>query len=352
MPSWTLIVFHFNRSDVFGDHLLDPIHPHILDHAGNFASKPNMKPLCELPCFLFMYSVLNSPPCGETADTFNYKLPVRPRIQPWCSGIRMRPMCTELNRDRRQSFVGRPIDCLYNVVADCVVNLIENATFWKLEVLFERVDVRLHTFDQGLPFTQGLCLFLRNPFPCDWLHFLEHAERVKTDRSGVRIWTASKMNIFFLSFDARKAAEHHCDKHVVKMILETAQLLYSAHWSQARLSLPQNAYKKTHVNHPCAIWTRESGANYRWLCELGLALCDEFTFRYGGVHRTRAHLLWLAANPPPLPEVGVTEIRQAMPDEYKRPNVVEAYRTYYRENKLKLRGIVSYSKRPPPKFLS
>jgi hypothetical protein len=159
------------------------------------------------------------------------------------------------------------------------------------------------------------------------------------------------MNIFFLSFDPRKAAEHHCDKHVVKMILETAQLLYSAHWSQSRLSLPQNAYKKTHVNHPCAIWVRESGANYRWLCELGLALCDEFTFRYGGIHKTRAHLQWLAANPPPLPEVGVTEIRQAMPAEYKRPNVVEAYRTYYRENKLKLRGIVRYSKRAPPSFL-
>jgi hypothetical protein len=159
------------------------------------------------------------------------------------------------------------------------------------------------------------------------------------------------MNIFFLSFDARNAAEHHCDKHVVKMILETAQLLYSAHWSLSRLALPQNAYKKTHVNHPCAVWARESGANYRWLCELGLALCDEFTFRYGGVHKTRAHLLWLAANPPPLPEVGVTEIRQAMPDEYKRPNPVEAYRTYYRENKLKLRGIVRYSKRPPPSFL-
>lgn len=161
----------------------------------------------------------------------------------------------------------------------------------------------------------------------------------------------SPMNIFFLSFDPRIAAEHHCDKHVVKMILESAQLLYCSHWVVDPSRLPATAYKKTHPNHPCGIWVRESGANYRWLCELGLALCDEFTFRYGKVHKTRAHLEWLSAHPPGLPEVGVTLIRQAMPEEYKRPNPVEAYRTYYRENKLKLRGIVRYSKRAPPSFL-
>jgi hypothetical protein len=154
------------------------------------------------------------------------------------------------------------------------------------------------------------------------------------------------MNIFFLSFNPRIAAEHHCDKHVVKMILETAQLLYTAHEV-----LPPGAYKKTHLNHPCAIWTRESKDNYKWLCQLGLALCKEYTFRYGKIHKTQAHIEWLTANIPDLPDVGVTEIRQAMPPEYKRPNPVEAYQTYYRENKLKLRGIVRYSKRSFPSFL-
>ena len=159
------------------------------------------------------------------------------------------------------------------------------------------------------------------------------------------------MNIFFLDFNAKLAATHHCDKHVVKMILEAAQLLYSSHWVIDPSRLQPGAYRKTHSNHPCAIWVRESGANYRWLCELGLALCDEFTFRYGKVHKTRAHLQWLSENPPILPEVGVTEIRQAMPPEYKRPNPVDAYRTYYIENKLKLRRIVRYSKRPPPSWM-
>ena len=160
------------------------------------------------------------------------------------------------------------------------------------------------------------------------------------------------MNIFLLDFCARKAAVYHCDKHVVKMILETAQLLYSAHWVIDPSKLNDGAYRKTHVNHPCSIWTRESGANYRWLCELGLALCEEFTFRYGGIHKTQRHLEWLVAHPPALPEVGITEIRQAMPAEYKCGNPVEAYRRFYRETKMKLRGIVQYSKRPRPAFLS
>jgi hypothetical protein len=155
------------------------------------------------------------------------------------------------------------------------------------------------------------------------------------------------MNIFFLSFNPRIAAEHHCDKHVVKMILETAQLLYTAHEV-----LPPGGYKKTHLNHPCAIWTRESQDNYIWLCQLGMALCVEYTFRYGKIHKTQAHIEWLTANVPVLPQVGVTEIRQAMPIEYKRPNPVEAYQAYYRENKFKLRGIVAYSKREAPAFLS
>jgi hypothetical protein len=159
------------------------------------------------------------------------------------------------------------------------------------------------------------------------------------------------MNIFFLDFNARLAAIHHCDKHVVKMILETAQLLYCAHWCTDPNVLPPGAYRKTHPNHPCALWTRESLANYQWLCELGQALCEEFTFRYGGVHKTQTHITWLTEHPPALPQCGITEIRLAMPDEYKRPNPVEAYRTYYRENKLKVRGIVTYSKRSSPSFL-
>ena len=160
------------------------------------------------------------------------------------------------------------------------------------------------------------------------------------------------MNIFLLHFNPKIAAEYHCDKHVVKMILETAQLLYTCHWVLNSDCLPENAYKKCHMNHPCGIWVRESLSNYKWLCELGKYLCEEYTFRYGKIHKTQAHLEWLMENPPAsLTDVGITEIRLAMPNEYKQPNPVEAYRTFYIESKLKQRGIVKYTKREWPKWL-
>ena len=162
------------------------------------------------------------------------------------------------------------------------------------------------------------------------------------------------MNIFLLSFNAKQAAEYHCDKHVVKMILETAQLLYSSHWVLNPSEVPETSYKLAHKNHPCSIWVRESLSNYRWLADLGHYLCEEYRFRYGNkTHKTEAHINWLRSNPPTcLCDVGITEIRLAMPVEYKKANPVEAYRMYYRENKLKIRNIVKYTKREYPEFLT
>jgi hypothetical protein len=157
------------------------------------------------------------------------------------------------------------------------------------------------------------------------------------------------MNIFFLSANAEDAAKQHCDKHVVKMILETAQLLFTSHWVLNPTGLPSNAYKKTHPNHPCGIWLRESLTNYNWLCELGYWLCKEYTFRYGKIHKTQAHIEWLTANPPAsLTDIGMTSIRQAMPIQYKNENPVKAYQTYYIEDKMR---ILKYTKRERPAFL-
>jgi hypothetical protein len=156
------------------------------------------------------------------------------------------------------------------------------------------------------------------------------------------------MNIFVLSIIPREAAEYHCDKHVVKMILETAQLLYCSHWITNPDNVPTTAYRKTHVNHPCSVWARESAENYRWLAELGLSLCQEYTFRYGKRHKTEDHLVWLAANMPPLPEVGRTPFRMAMPDEFKCDDPVLAYQAYYLGAKERM---LTFSKRPPPPFV-
>lgn len=161
----------------------------------------------------------------------------------------------------------------------------------------------------------------------------------------------SRMNIFFLHWSPRIAAEYHCDKHVVKMIIETAQMLYSAHWILNPEKLPLNAYKLAHKNHPCSIWTRTSLGNYLWLCSLGVWLCHEYTHRYGKTHKTQAHIEWLIKNCPKFDRMNMTIPAQAMPDEYKKEDSIEAYRIFYTESKLKQRGIVNYTKREWPEFL-
>jgi hypothetical protein len=150
----------------------------------------------------------------------------------------------------------------------------------------------------------------------------------------------------------KEAAELHCDKHVVKMIIESAQLLYSAHWMIGS-TLPENAYKLAHKNRPCSIWVRQSLTNYMWLCSLAWWLCKEYQFRYGEhkIHKTEQHVLWLIQNPPKLPFVEFTPPAQAMPDQFKQEDVISAYKTFYVESKMKERGIVNYTRREWPEFL-
>ena len=133
------------------------------------------------------------------------------------------------------------------------------------------------------------------------------------------------MNVFALHYDPRQAARWHCDAHVVKMVLETAQLLCTAH----HLTGSTAPYRPTHAKHPCAVWARDSQANYLWLCELGLELCREYTARYGKTHATEAVLLHLAENVPSLPDRMMTPFAQAMPGEQKGHESVGAYRRYY-----------------------
>ena len=157
------------------------------------------------------------------------------------------------------------------------------------------------------------------------------------------------MNIFFLSLHPVEAARLHCDKHVVKMIIETAQLLYTAHWVYES-PLLEGAYRKTHPNHPSAVWVRESLTNYNWLCQLGIELCAEYTYRYEKIHKTLGHLHWLADHPPSrLIDIGWTLPRLAMPDEFKHNDPVIAYQQYYAGAKVRL---LSYRKRPMPAFLA
>ena len=146
------------------------------------------------------------------------------------------------------------------------------------------------------------------------------------------------MNIFFLHLDPKTCAHMHLDKHVIKMILETAQLLSSAH-HMTKCSVYTPRYKLTHQKHPSSIWTRQSVENYRWLAQLGLELCREYTYRYNKVHKSQVEIELLAQNIPDLPNLPFSPPLQAMPDMYKSPdctqdqrsieNTIEAYRAYY-----------------------
>lgn len=176
------------------------------------------------------------------------------------------------------------------------------------------------------------------------------------------------MNIFYLSHKPSRCARWHCDKHVVKMILETAQLLYTAHWVLAaavgrlpdladaplRKGTDQRGYQSIkNAKHPCAIWVRQSLDHYDWLCELGLALCDEYRHRYKGrTHSCEEHLEWLYINPPPtLASKGWSQPAQAMPDEFRRGSSIAAYRAYYVGSK-GARGLLNYTKRHRPHWVA
>jgi len=134
------------------------------------------------------------------------------------------------------------------------------------------------------------------------------------------------MNIFVLDSDPVLAAQSQHNKHVVKMILESAQLLCGP--------LENAPYKRTHFNHPCAIWTRQTKANYLWLIEHGFALADEYRYRYGKIHASAAVICHCASRVNEIPDGPLTPHAQAMPDEYRRNDTVEAYRAYYIGTKL------------------
>jgi hypothetical protein len=143
------------------------------------------------------------------------------------------------------------------------------------------------------------------------------------------------MNIFFLDENPTLSAQYHVDKHVVKMILETAQLLCSVHHVTEQVT-EQVPYKLSHKNHPCAVWARQSLSNYLYLCELGLELGKEYTHRYGKRHKSIDVIEWCIVNKPNIPDIDFTQPAMAMPDEYKTDSVVESYRNYYIGAKISL----------------
>jgi hypothetical protein len=177
------------------------------------------------------------------------------------------------------------------------------------------------------------------------------------------------MNIFYLHQDPVKCAQAHLDKHVVKMILEYAQLLSTAHrildgTESTVLSesgrkkkvwqLPDHRdsvlYSCTHANHPSAVWARQTSCNYEWLYSLFVATCDEYTYRYGKVHLTDTKLRSVLKQHPK--SIGKSMIWQpptpAMPDECKVGNDhLTSYQKYYIDKKA---DMAKWTNREPPEW--
>jgi hypothetical protein len=152
------------------------------------------------------------------------------------------------------------------------------------------------------------------------------------------------MNIFVLDNDVAKCAEYHCDKHVVKMILESAQILSTV----CRQSGLDVGYKPTHSHHPCTIWASESLDNWIWLRNLTALLNAEYKYRYEKSNNHKSYDLVATLPLPNIPDIGLTPFAQAMPDEYKHDDAVVAYRNYYKCVKA---PFLQWTKRPIPKWV-
>lgn len=154
------------------------------------------------------------------------------------------------------------------------------------------------------------------------------------------------MNIFVLDNDQKICAQYHCDKHCIKMILESAQILCCVFHSQGFKNIP---YRKTHFNHPCSIWVRESKENFLWCLELLKELLIEYTYRYGKIHKTSLVYYWIIENYSLLKfdKNGFTEQPKCMLDKYKVDSVVESYRNYYIGDKA---SFAKWTKREIPEW--
>jgi hypothetical protein len=150
------------------------------------------------------------------------------------------------------------------------------------------------------------------------------------------------MNIFILDTDLQTCSQYHADQHVVKMILESAQMLCTV-LNKNGMRAP---YRSTHTNHPCTLWAGESLANWRWLQALALNLNQEYRYRFDSDQDHKSAIVARDLPEPPIDDLGITEFAQAMPDEYKVPgDAVLAYRRFYLAEKS---AFATWTKRPVP----
>jgi len=180
------------------------------------------------------------------------------------------------------------------------------------------------------------------------------------------------MNIFILSENPVEAAQLQCDRHVVKMIVESAQMLSTAHrmldgyvekrpsksgktmvnyWVHPNSNLESVLYKAVHHAHPCTIWSMESIGNYIWHYDHFIALCDEYEYRYRKKHSTDLLLRDVLITPPVnIPEDRRTPFKLAMKSnpECMFEDAVKSYRAFYQTKQERFKMV--WTKREIPEW--
>jgi len=157
------------------------------------------------------------------------------------------------------------------------------------------------------------------------------------------------MNIFHLDKEPKICAEYHCDKHVVKMILETSQMLSTAYQKHAGES--DSLYKSAYPNHPMTLWVGETYKNFGWTLLLGEALGFQYTHRYNKRHKSMRIIDYFFKNldwKDKIPKGEQTSPPLCMPDEFKCDDYVQAYKNYYINKK---KSFAKYTKVDTPDFM-
>ncbi len=154
------------------------------------------------------------------------------------------------------------------------------------------------------------------------------------------------MQIFILDKNPKTAARMLCDKHVVKMIVESAQIRSTVHHILDSKH-KHLVYKKTHEKHPCVLWAKESKENYLWLLNHLHALIEEYEYRYNKNHKTLEIKKILETIPKNISSIGLTTFAQAIPEEYRQKNAIKAYREFYKKEKS---HFAKWTRREPPNW--
>ena len=138
------------------------------------------------------------------------------------------------------------------------------------------------------------------------------------------------MNRFIIEHNPDDIAKSLCDQHIVKMPLEEAQMLNTA----VRIHAPEFAeeaglYKIAYANHPCTVWAGDSWHNFDWLANHAIGLLGEYYMRFGKEHACSEAIGQMNGMSWRLPNGRLPPFAQAMPDEFKQEDAVQAYRAYY-----------------------